>query len=342
MKRIRTEDALRKQISKIIKESQGGEAGSGDSVGHGSGGFHSYELGYGAGGGMGVGVSGGALYKAFVEPIKDIGRTIVGQAKEVGRKIVTFLQIAVEAVLSALIPLVTAEYDKIYEKEKVDLQRIRSEYRDVYERINSAVSDNDIAVLAFMAYPAPVLTAKVVSAAPSAIRTMLGALTAGYSEKLLSRSSEKNYFRESFIRLTESGEEKRSLSDVVGSKKFITAAVGGSLQAATISRAAREAYKSFLDDVEKSAKETIGKLQTIEDVEKISGGSEEIDKIKSLSPEERSKSEPIFLDGVKESLKRVYIEKLNSRIKKALNGGIPETSPFIRDHASKIEIIKNL
>lgn len=349
--KIKKSDRKSKENPRALKENDaggGGDVGSSGAFSYDASGMYGYGYGYGYGGSGGISFGKGDLYKIFVEPFADVFKTIAGQTKEVSRRLVTLLEVALEGVLSTLIPFVSAEYGKIFDRESQDIERIRSEYKDVYARTNEAFGNNDIAVLAFMAYPAEFLASSISLKAPSFIRGMLGAITGGYSERVLKNVIESKIQQSnvsSFKRLTEDEEKKTnkkpSLSDVVGSKKFILHSIKNSPKAAEVSRASQEAYLKSLIDTQEKAKQMLA-IKTIDDVERISGKSKEIDKIKLMPDKEKAVAEKEFVNAVRESMKKVFVAGLHDRVSKAISGGVKESNKFVQDHLTVIDNIMKL
>jgi hypothetical protein len=136
-----------------------------------------------SGGGGGGGGGDGSMFKLFVEPFLDVGKTVMGQSKELMVKFKSFAHVAFEAVVSSMIPFLSADYKKIFEKEKSDIQSIRSQYQSVYDRTNKAFKDSDLGITAALAFPEALFTAKFLKGAPSVVGEISSSLLGGRVNK---------------------------------------------------------------------------------------------------------------------------------------------------------------
>lgn len=137
---------------------------------------------------MGVGLGWGAsqqdLLSTFVTPFTDVVKVAAGQAKEIVRRSRTLLKVSFEAVMTTIIPFVEDSYDEIFKEEKADIARIRSEYKDVYDR--TVKSFNNLGAVGFFLAPGPFLLTKAASSGPKAVAKTLSVATGGLSDKYFS------------------------------------------------------------------------------------------------------------------------------------------------------------
>lgn len=101
------------------------------------------------------GLSRNDLVKAFITPFTDVANTAIGKGKEIIRRGRTLVRVAFEAVVSSILPGVEAEYGKIFEREKQDIESIRSEYKEIYDSTEKAFGKAK--TLAFFAAPGALL-----------------------------------------------------------------------------------------------------------------------------------------------------------------------------------------
>lgn len=133
----------------------------------------------------------GEMYSGFIQPFVDVFKTAIGKSKEVTRKARTLLTVGLQAVLTTVVPFIGADYSDLFKKEKEDIDKIRDQYKDVYERTDKALRSNDAALLAFMAFPAAFLGFKAASMAPGALKSLLSAATGGASDELFAKVKQK-------------------------------------------------------------------------------------------------------------------------------------------------------
>lgn len=343
------------------------------------GGYNAYDMQHSMGGG-GIGdVSAGGLYDAFIGPFVDVFKTAVGKTKEITRKGRTLLNVALQTVLTTLIPIYGYNYADVFDKEKEDIEKIRGEYRDVYDRTEAALKGPDAVLLAFMASPALTLGAFAAKAAPEATKELFSAASGGISDDLYdglkdklerlgrwslgddgsSRSSKRsakskrgprNFFGESFL-VEEDGEKKKgkvySPKDLLKSKKMLKA-VADSPKAKQMADDATKVYRKSLADVLKQAEDVLRKAKTVEDLEKIAGGKAKGDfktkvaEIKKLPPQEKAKAEKLLIDGSRKASKDFYVKSLTSQVDAVLKAGIPEEAQYVKDYRDTIAKIKAL
>lgn len=170
----------------MLQEFDGGGGMVSDLGAYSAGGIGSGVSGYGGdmGGPMGMfgagwGSSSSDLKKAFFDPFADVVKTVFGKTKEVVRSAKTLFRVIFETLATTFIPFVTDSYKEIFEKEKQDLERIRSEYSDVYERTNQAFSSGDAAVLGMMVAPGAVFGAALAKKGPGVVKGLLDVVTGG-------------------------------------------------------------------------------------------------------------------------------------------------------------------
>lgn len=324
--------------------------------------------------------SGQDLLNTFVGPFLDVFKTALGKSKEIARRARTVIWNGLQTVLTTLIPIYGYDYAEVFDKEKEDIKKIREQYKDVYERTNTALKSNDAALLAFMASPGSVFALGVGGAAakatPKATKELLSVVTGGLSDELIDNiktkaekagrwavggehgsfkgftkggNDPKDRFKgESQLR-EDDGEKKSSLTlvDVLEDKKFLNK-VMSSPKVQQMRVEATEIYKGTLEEVFSKAENLMKKTKTIEDVEKALKGKlkgdmqMKIDKIKMLPPEEKKKAEEMLISGLKKATKEFYTKNLADHVKKVMDAGIPESSQYVKDYKTTIQKIESL
>lgn len=251
------------------------------------------------------------LKNTFITPFTDVFKTAVGKSKEITRKGRTVLTVGFGAILSTLIPGLGVRYSEIFEKEKKDIEKIKSEYKDVYERTNKALNSTDAAFLAFMSAPDLALSAIAASKAPEVAKGTLSILTGGFSDKLFDKLMKKNFLDpyeddEDYTRRpeprkkrtsrrdstsvkkiennadkkTESVETKlsllREISEEEASRKILTNKkfLRKSLENSSlrdVQKIAIETYRKSLNEVYRQALDVLKNAKSVEEIEKVAG-----------------------------------------------------------------------
>ena len=187
------ERLLREYVQSILLED---EAGGNTALFGGAGaGFNAYDASFshGVGGGAGAWSGGSAqdLHDTFIGPFVDVFKTAVGKTKEITRKTRTLLWVGLQTVLTTLIPIYGYNYAEVFDKEKEDIEKIRGEYKDVYDRTEAALSGPDATLLAFMASPALTLGAFAAKATPEATKGLFSAVSGGLSDEIYDGTKSK-------------------------------------------------------------------------------------------------------------------------------------------------------
>jgi hypothetical protein len=173
---LKVEQILRAHIRKIIKE---------DGEGGGFGGDFGLSTGIGGAWGMGYGI--GKDLGKFLDPFIDVAKTAVGKTKELSVKAQTLARVSIEALLVTLVPFCSDDYGKIFEKEKQDMERLKNEYGEVYQRTWDAFKNEDFLCSAFFYSPQSLLTTVAITQAPAATVKLLSILSGGRLDSLLDR-----------------------------------------------------------------------------------------------------------------------------------------------------------
>jgi len=131
----------------------------------------------------------GPLLKAFVEPFTDVFKTAVAGVKEITTDVATLLRIAFEAVVTTIVPFISADYQAIFDRRDKRMEDIKREYEDVYSRTDAALGD-DAKLMGFMLNPAAFLAGSAALKAPAATKELLSIATGGASDNALSGAKE--------------------------------------------------------------------------------------------------------------------------------------------------------
>jgi hypothetical protein len=335
-------------------------------------------------GGSPYGVSWGSgedLYSTFVGPFVDVFKTAAGKSKEIGQRAKTLLFIAYKTVMTTLIPVYGYNYSDVFDKEKEKIDKIRGEYKEVYDRTESALKSGDAGMLAFLASPALCTAALAAAKGPGVAKDVLSGMTGGLSDDLFNKIKEKaieagrwslgeddedkkkrkrekrkDYQRKSpkdssaaldsigESRLLEKKLDKSPLTPekILKSKNFINKSLHNP-KVTEMQKVATETYRSSLDQVYTQAENLLKNAKTIDDLEKFAKKKiPDAEKIRNLQGDEKVKAEKMLIDGIRKSMKDFYVKNLSDQVNRVIKAGIPEEAQYIKDYRATIQKIKAL
>jgi len=336
MNRKDTKKLIKEYVSEILKEYDDGSMGI-DTGGYGA-----------------VYGGKGDLFNTFIKPFTDVIGTAIGKTKEVMRRGLTVLNVAFETLMTTLVPFLTDSYDEIFAKEKSDLQKIRSEYKQYYDSTAAALGSGDAKMLAFIAFPGATLTGKFIKDAPDVAKGILSVATGGLTDQYLGSSAPSSsgkgkkspfdvfdsYVR-SYEKLLSEGEEETSLADKAGSKKFVDSVLRKSPIVQAAARDAQQIYRSTLAQRIEPV-EAILAAKTIEELGKVLGKKIEEPNYDELDPEQKLSAvqkQNAFLDSVRKTSIEAALKELNDYVApvRAIFGS---EHPFVRSYDEVIAAVK--
>lgn len=295
------------------------------------------------------------LVNTFITPFTDVFKTAAGKTKELTRKTGTLLWVGLQSILTTVLPAYGYDYADVFEKEKSDIEKIKNEYRDVYDRTDKALKSGDAQFLAFMASPATVIGAYAAKGTPRAAKALLSTISGGYSDELfdsakrnlkkigkkaLGDKTKRSTKKESQIREIKDSKDDKLTKKIMTSKQFLDRALS-SPRAVEMQAAATNIYRKSLRDVFNQAENAIKKTRTIDDIEKSAKKKlPEAEKIRKLPPEERQRAEKTLVDGIRKGMKEFYIKNLTDHVEGVVRAGIPEDAQFVKDYRETIQKIK--
>jgi multidrug efflux pump subunit AcrB len=298
------------------------------------------------------------LYDAFIGPWVDVFKTAVGKSKEVTRTAWTAVDVVIGAALTSIIPGLGRTYENAFEEEKKDLEKIKSKYKDVYDKTDQALASTDAAFVAFMSSPALVIGKIAAEKSPTVAKEILSVATGGSSDEFIDRIRSKNaeasddkkkskkdpkdFFGESQLNEEEKESQDSLERKILTNKKFLQK-VTDAPTFKEMQQVAVELYRDTLKDIYGQAEAIVKKAKTIEDLQKLTKKPiPDADKIKKLPPAEKAKAEKLLLDGVRKAMKDYYVKSLEQQVASVTKAGIPEDAQYIKDFRSTIQKIKSL
>lgn len=353
---------IREFINKVISEDYGGmDMTGGDSP-------------YGASFG-----SAKDLHAVFIKPFTDVVSTATGKTKELSTKAQTVARVAFETIATSLIPALSSDYEQVFAREKQELDRIKSQYKDVYDATYTSFKDNDVALMAFFFNPTAYITAKSTQQAPIQTLKLVNVITGGKLDHFIKRVAKAlkfgdikkpldrdsgpgigetiQYRRDKKINKTlVTDNDKQRLSSLFGDSLLREAPELSSILAHDrvkefiensddvkgIKRKAQSAINNSLKDVLKRA-QIIASAKTLQELQsKLNIKFDGIDKLNDVPQERRSALEQHILKSVKKSALLMYKKGIESHIKVVLNAGISKNHPFVQTHAKALSKIKEM
>jgi|SRR5579885_516786 len=320
--------------------------------------------------------SGKDLYNIFVKPFADVVQTAAGKTKELSQRGQTLLRVTFETVATTLIPFLTDSYNEIFEHEKEKLDKIRSEYAEVYRSNWDAFKDEDFQLLAFMYNPGRFITSKVLKKSPAVAVELLSIVSGGTLDAYLDPIKKAlDSGEEPLTGLDRANGKRKNVEDVFGSgggggydvgwggggghhmegvireaegsqqpatpeqklaNPKLIQAVNNSQMARKMRQQAQQLVRAPLTQVYKQAQAVLG-ANSIQDLQqKLGKRLKGAEKLEQIEPQARQAAEQQLMAGVKKSMKDFYIKSLTQQAKKF------EGTPVLDDYKQAISKIKAL
>jgi len=163
----REDKLLREYVKALLVEDDTGGAGYG---GYG---------GVGGGGGYGMGKApGGSLKSIFIDPFIDAGKVIKASGTKAILRIKTLAKVAIETVLTTMIPFLQSNYTAIFANEKEALKKLREKYKDAFAAVDKAYG-GDAMLVSFMLSPEAWVGGMFAKKSPELVMEILGTLAVG-------------------------------------------------------------------------------------------------------------------------------------------------------------------
>lgn len=338
----RDEQLLRECIKEMLAEDFGGMGG--DYAGLGITGNYT---GGGMGGGMGSDYGDAdSLYKIFVKPFTDVIGVAAGKTKELSQRGITTAKVAFESVMTTLIPILTDDYAEIFRDEQENISRIRQEYGASYQATWDAFGDKDVMIAAFMYRPDLFLTVQFAKRAPKVAAKLLSVLSGGSLDKLLSGIFRGGSSQHEGLLREENDDKKSSrLSKVMArlaSNDQVKDALMQSGKVSELSKVGQQLVRDTLKKAYEQAKSVLS-AKTLQELEKLAGKNlVGLEKLDGAPREQREAVERAMMMAAKKSLKAFYTKALQTQVDTALEGGLTDDHPFVKDHLNVIQKINAL
>ena len=119
------------------------------------------------GGGFGMyagGTSGDDLWDTFITPFTDVVQTAIASGLEIGNQALGLFKTIAAGALVQVVPFVDFDYDLIHNKTEERTKEIQSKYKDVFDRTDAALKNNEFKVLSFLLNPGATMLAGAANA----------------------------------------------------------------------------------------------------------------------------------------------------------------------------------
>lgn len=324
------ERLLRECIQHILKEDDGGYGymGFGDPSGgspHGAS-FASSEQ----------------MYNIFIKPFANAIGVAIGKTKELSVKAQTLLKVAAGIVKSSINIFGIEDYKEIFEQDRMQIEKIKSEYAPYYQATWDAFNEADVKIAAFMFRPDLFLTTKFISKAPKVAANVLSVLTGGALDSRLSSlmkgsgrsrrgSPEGPGLPESVV--LEQGEKEtdsrvESLVKLAKHPK-VRQAIASNPRTQQMMKDAKTAIESTLNSALERAK-TLESLNTLEDLQKALGSKVPgVNELAKLPADKKNEAIKSLIDSIKKGARAEYAKALKVRAEEAVKQGVPSDHPYV-------------
>lgn len=290
------------------------------------------------------------LYNVFVKPFTDVVDTVAGKGKELSQKAQTLAHVSFEALMTSVIPMLEDDYEDIFKKEGEAIDKLKDQYKDIYDATWTAFKDNDVVSAAFLYSPSAMITAKIAQQAPIQTIKLLNVLTGGNLDGFLHRvakalklgDTKKPLDRDSGEGLPEGvirelhgkpeqqkkPQPKINVGTVLTQKK-VKQAIDNDPKTAQMQKAVKDTVEASLNQL-LTRVNAISRATSVQDLEnKLGKKFKGTDKLAQVPQQQRQAMEQGLLKGIKKSVLSMYIKGLNQQVEKATKAGVPQDHPYI-------------
>ena len=301
------------------------------------------------------------LCHIFLEPLTDIFKTAAGKGKELSQRSQTLLKVTFEALATTLVPFLQDSYSEIFEREKEQLGKIRTEYAAVYRANWDALQDNDVLLAAFLYSPSSFITQRLAKQSPKVVINLLSILTGGSldpwlekvkrafgfdddedAEKPAKKASHGGAPMNAFEGLMrEEADGQPTLEQVLASDK-VKAKLQDSDVVRKMEQRGQQLVRGTLTKVYKQA-EAVMKANNLQALQKVTGKPiKGLDKLHQVPQQERGRMEQQLLAATRKGMISFYVKQLGGQVKQAREAGVPDEHPFITAYHTVISKVKAL
>lgn len=314
-------------------------------------------------------VSKGDIAKIFIQPLTDFSSTIKAVMGKISAKANSAINVIIKGLPTLVVPGLTYNYSKIYEKEKERINAIKNKYKEVFDRTEVALQ-GDAQGLAFMLNPVNFLGAKLAQSSPAIAIEALEILTGGAAEDafkdvksvLRTRKIEKGYGDKAFGAYKKKEqpaykENKEKRNNILSEQESFTSSLQRKfyqllnnqqvVAALKKSPIINDMQRSALQAVQNSAKEIMQQVEillNIDNLEELQNALHKklnLNTIEQLGPEEGQTAEAIIIQQIKNTIIKTYSELSQKHLEDFEAQGIPEDSPLVQVYTSLVAALQS-
>ena len=288
-------------------------------------------------------------------------------------------KVAFETIATTVIPILRDDYKEIFANEKKAMEKIRSEYNEVYKSNWDALLNDDVQVVAFFYQPAAFFTYHLARKAPNVLLNLASILTGGEIDGWVDKVRTKvkgggekkdRYGRKEIINpfgkykkgdkthlpsggpgfgvdyygegvLHEDDGQGPDVGKLLSSEK-LKSRIAQAPMVQKMQQQTRAVVRGTLEQVFKQAQGVMA-ANSLQDLQNKTGSKlKGLEKLQQVPQQERQGAEQAILTATKKSMKEFYIQNLQGQVKKAVSAGVPENSEYVQDYVRVISKIKAL
>lgn len=315
------------------------------------------EAGGDYGGGGGYHDPGSAnLARAFgLTGLMDIGKTLSYGVQKLSSKAQHLIGVTASGLAGALIPFAEGKYEEIDAAEKRRSDKLKSKYKDVFDRVDKAFYEDDFRVASFLFSPVNYLSAMAGIKAPGATLDILDTITArndyvsaftdsvrgkfglksSYAPKKKDGSLEDrlaamfgegleeklaDMLLESFEKdlIIEAGLTPKNMMKMVFGQDKIKRVLANSRYIKSMQKDAQDMIKNYVNDIVNETKKMVQSL-SLDALVKMAKGKIDMEALNALEGNEKAQAEQALTEHAKGVLKEVAKKRLSKGAKELPN-----------------------
>lgn len=342
-KKLLMEEFIEETVKAALSEQDGGDYGD----------LGVYGGDYGGYGGGGDTSSSGQLYKTFIQPFVDVGKTLAYGIERLSAQTQTVVKGILAGLPTLFIPGLEYDYKQFRAEEAEKVNKIKERYKEVLGRNWEALQSNDAFGFAFLLEPSVVLGANLALKAPEIALSILDILSGGYDRvrEIARQFHVPVGFRgpgETGTNPSGEGGGKHHFSEQAINKKQLGQAIQNLLKDKNLAQridnnpvvkqGRQDAINLSVDRVKQfMAAKTYDELMKLAPnaVGKVTAAVAQNEKQGKMAPQEDANAKAVLVPQLKQQFKDFYIKKLNDEAK-----GDPTLKPFVQNAVKQIQALK--
>lgn len=245
--------------------------------------------------------------KGFLTPFFNVAKTALAGLLDVGVHVVGLVKTVVGAVRNSVIPFFKKDLDAINQETKARSQKIKQEFKDVYDYTDRALMGDDFQVLLFALNPAAYLVGKAGALAKSTI-----AKTEVPKASVKAAKSKTQGLLDSLLENENKAEVKRLITEKA-TKDQVIAAVNSGERAKDMLASSTAALSARLTNILSRANSFMS-VATLDDLQQAVKKDLKLKNMEKLKPGDRKTTEEEILASAKDE----YIANMVGQLEKEL------------------------